>query len=204
VDAEWSVLSGADDPMVTIPWRDEGGLAEFLALSDNPALIERIAEAAAWPEMRAMLVTLNQANSPVMTSKCDIWWLSEDERELDWGTKAAGIGSYCDVSMKDEIAFASLTAQLAELQRLTRLARALPFDEMRAEFVLRPALWLARTGHATTVYVYGYGHDQASARANWGCALRAITDLVRGLPPREQRTFPIDTQRNGRIESAGE
>jgi hypothetical protein len=180
MDAEWSVAAGDDDPVVVTPWCEEAGALEYIDVRQDPALVERIAEARAWPEMRSALLRLNEDGSQVWTAKCDAWILSEEEKQLDFGVVSSGFGAYFDAIARDLSVFVSLDAQMSAARKLTAIAMELAPKDARAEFVLRPARWHEQEGYALTVYVYGYGEGEEAARSQWSEALRNIADAVAG------------------------
>jgi hypothetical protein len=178
MDAEWSVAAGDDDPVLVAPWCEEAGVLEYIDLRQDLALVDRIPEARAWPEIRSALLRLNADGSRVWTAKCDAWVLLEEEKQLDFGAVASGFGAYFDVIARDLNAFVSLAAQMSVARKLKAIAIDLAPVEARAEFVLRPARWHEQEGYALTVYVYGYGEDEEAARSQWWDALRNIADAV--------------------------
>jgi len=189
MDAEWSVAAAADDPVLIVPWSsstDEAGaerfeearVQHFIDLRADPARIDDIPEAAHWPELRTALLQLNAANSPVFTAKCDAWELSEEERQLDFGPVANGIGAYIDILPLQIETYRSLSAQIAMARRLTASVRPLPPPDARLDCILRPAQWRERAGYALTLHIFGYGDDLLTARAHWTQAIEQIVDLV--------------------------
>jgi hypothetical protein len=128
--------------------------------------------------MRSALLRLNGNDSPVWTAKCDVWTLSEEEKQLDFGPVASGLGAYVDTIPRDLNSFSSLPVQIAVAQRLVALAMEVSLDDARVEYVLRPAQWHEREGYALTIYVYGYGSDEDEARSQWSTALGCIVDHI--------------------------
>ena len=182
MDTNWSVEAGTDDPVIVVPWFE--GLTgssqrlEFIDLKSNPVAVDQITEAQVWPELRKALAILNATDSAVWTAKCDAWVLDEEERELDFGPVAFGFGVYLDVLPSEISAFISLDWARASVEQWTKLARAIPPEAARADFVIRPAVWNDEAGFATTLYVFGYGAADQLARRNWSDALLAIATLV--------------------------
>lgn len=178
MEAEWSVDAGADDPVIVVPWSDDRGNCGYLDLRGNPDLVEQIPETAQWPELRSALLLLNAEDSELWTSKCDAWELTEEEKSLDFGSVAFGIGCYIDILSAQSEQFASLDDQVALVKRLTRETALLRFDDARADFILRPA-WIDEVaGFGTTAYVYGYGENPAEARRHWANVLAAVVRLI--------------------------
>jgi hypothetical protein len=178
MDAEWSVAASEDDPVLVVPWSDPATPLAFIDVRNNPALVDQISEARAWPEIRSALLRLNAKGSPMWTAKCDAWALSDDEKQLDFGPVSTGFGAYLDTIPHDLRAFSSLSAQRSRAEQLTARAKTLSPVEARAEFVLRPALCFGRQGYALTFYVFGYGDSDAGARAQWSEAMASIVNCA--------------------------
>lgn len=178
MEVEWSVAAGEDDPVIVVPWSDDAGVCVYVDLRACPDRIEQIAEACAWPELRTVLLLLNAPASGVWTAKCDAWELTEDEKALDFGPVAYGVGCYIDVIREQEALFASFEGQLTALQRVAAATLALASQDARADFVLRPAQNGPAAGFATTVYVYGYGEQLQEARERWA---QALGNVVRAI-----------------------
>ncbi len=81
--ADWSAECAADDPLIVVPWNNShdpsGSPAAFIDLRADPNAIDSIPEAEAHPPLMQALRSLNAARSPVYTSKCDAWQMSNDE-----------------------------------------------------------------------------------------------------------------------------
>lgn len=205
MQAEWSVECGADDPVVVVPW--SGPDTSFVDLRAHPDSIEAISEADAHPPLMQALRALNAVRSPVFTTKCDAWVLSEDEvaqlrldlaleffetheddaLENDSVALKYGFGSYIDLICRDRALFASFARQEHLLRSLVRLAARIDRPHTALECVLRPAfvsLKSAREGYAVSVYVKALGESPRKACSVWGAALGDIVELLRG-----ERTF---------------
>ena len=178
MDVEWSVAAAEDDPVVVVPWCDEDAACKFVDLRADSSSVEQIPEALAWPEIGAALRLLNAESSGLWTAKCDVWELSDDEKSLDFGHVAHGIGSYIDVFLLGETLFISLGAQVAQMQRWAKSLSRLNQENARAELVLRPAQCFGTEGFATTVYVYGYGEETNDARRHWAEALADVVQTI--------------------------
>jgi hypothetical protein len=67
MDADWEVEIGGGAPAIEALWPG------FVDLRSFPARIAEIVEAASFPALAVLLQRLNAAESPLWTSKCDIW-----------------------------------------------------------------------------------------------------------------------------------
>jgi len=178
MDTNWSVEAAEDDPVVVIPWSDDDGVVRFIDPRTHPNLLDQLPEAITWPEIRSALKTINAETSAVWSAKCDAWVLSNGDKMLDFGTVLHGFGAYFDVIPHDLEHFSSLSRQTAAIEKLASKARKLPPEDARTDLILRPALLMNKAGYAATVYVYGYGNEEQTARENWSQALSNVMDLT--------------------------
>jgi hypothetical protein len=84
METDWSVAAGADDPVIETRWSDAAsGLGWVDLRVDGEMQRSRIAalpEAARSPAMTEALALLNAPHGLLMTTKCDRWQLSDEER----------------------------------------------------------------------------------------------------------------------------
>jgi hypothetical protein len=67
MDVDWEVEIGGDAPVIEAQW---SGLID---LRTHPQRIDEIFEVSSVPQLGDLLLALNSENSPVWTSKCDVW-----------------------------------------------------------------------------------------------------------------------------------
>jgi hypothetical protein len=67
MEADWEIEIGGGAPVIEALWPG------FVDLRQSPERIGEIAEAAEFPALAHLLKTLNGADSPLWTSKCDLW-----------------------------------------------------------------------------------------------------------------------------------
>lgn len=199
MDSDWSVACGADDPEIMIPWGGEPGAKlplRYIDLRNNPAAIKEIPEAKNYPCVAEALRRWNQNASPVFTAKSDVW--AYDARYFDaedFPDAADAQASYIDLLTVDPSVFGDFAASERQLRAWCAAAMSINMFCARCEWILRPARILAsklhlsqqgrvRVGFATTLYVWGYGEDAASAARCWSDALLALIDPVLSSSPR--------------------
>jgi len=188
--AEWSAECSAEDPVLVVPWKDPGGLAEFIDLRANPYDLHRIPEAEQHQPLMQALRALNATRSPVFTAKCDAWPLAPDELgplrfnlDLAPADAPAGFASYIDLVWRERSVFTSFHQQEQILHRLTRHAALLDRPYAALDCVVRPALVDLdgpQEGYALSLYVKALGADPQAACDEWAAALNAVTALLRG------------------------
>jgi hypothetical protein len=67
MEADWEVEVGGDAPVIDALW------AGFIDLLRSPERIGEIAESAKFPALAKLLLSLNGAEGPLWTAKCDLW-----------------------------------------------------------------------------------------------------------------------------------
>ncbi len=177
MEADWSIEIGADLPAIIVPW--DG----FVDLRQNLSLVSRIEEAAGSSGLAQALIKLNQEPSPVFTSKCDLWPLSEDEidpLEFDAGKQEAklGIACYVDIVAREAGLFTSFTAMEAWVRAVTDELRQVSMPQSRAELVVRTANVDTLEGFAITLYVAACAATEIAARRILGAALEMAATIT--------------------------
>jgi hypothetical protein len=171
MEADWEVEVGGGAPVVEARWTG------FVDLRGNPERITEIAEAAAFPALGSLLLSLNKAESPVWTAKCDLW---EPELEALGGDTDAGVNAalacYVDVLPRDGEVFTTLE-QAEEFCRnwVGRLHGASALRG-RVDLIVRQAFANEVEGFGVCAYLTGAGADRAAAAR----ALEVALDMLAG------------------------
>ncbi|MGZ4787044.1 MAG: hypothetical protein ACXVZX_00895, partial [Terriglobales bacterium] len=151
----------------------------YYDLRSHPEQVSEIEEVNNFPEMREFLVAVNSSASNLQSAKCDAWFSQEmTEEDAPFGATCK-FGSYVDVAFHQRAVQASFPLHEAFAVRLVELMKRAPELPARMEIIIRRAHFegapqLVREGYYFTIYVYGYGEDQADARQSCGIALRLI------------------------------
>lgn len=186
MDADFSVELGADDDALEFPWSAEDESLRYYDLKGQPELLLEIREARDWPELGALLESVNGAMSAFVTAKCDVWSDSEiNEAEEIYGASVK-LASYVDV-LFDE-AHRERRFSFEEHERLARqlcelLSRA-PEMPAAAEFAIRRCYFHdagepVRPGYYVTCYLFGYGNDEPEARQRLREGLSLVQNALR-------------------------
>src|SRR5208337_4431139 len=78
MEADWEFEVGGNAPVIETHWPG------FVDLRQNPERARQLPEAAQLPGLAEVLAKLNAVDSPVWTSKCDVWpHLEPDEFDPD-------------------------------------------------------------------------------------------------------------------------
>ncbi|MBZ5665197.1 MAG: hypothetical protein LAO30_11390 [Acidobacteriia bacterium] len=182
MDADFSIELGAEDPVLDFPWTNPAGKLSYVDLKRHPEQIASIEEAQKFSELRECLRTLNSPTSKVETAKCDTWATTEltpEEEIYDASHKSA---SYVDLVFSDMDARLSLSCHQQFVKKLVELLRRVPEIPSSAEACVRRCYFgegsAVQEGFYFTLYVSGYGNDEASALQNWGVGLKLAGNAV--------------------------
>jgi hypothetical protein len=174
MEADWGAEAGTDLPQIVVPW--DG----FVDLTLDPEAAAMLEETAERPALAQALRRLHASDSPLLTSKCDVWELTADEidpYEFDCSGEDAltGIASYIDVIARDPSLFCSFARHEAWAAILVRSLRELPIRNGRVDVTIRSAEAAIPflTGFGITLYSAGCGADSVSAAAAWEKVLEA-------------------------------
>jgi hypothetical protein len=185
MQADFAVELGRDDETLEIPWAAPDSELRYYDLKRQAEAISRVPEAAHFPELRDFLVVVNSPTSLLETAKCDAWSTTEINPEEEIFAAPHKFGGYVDFILSDTASRFCFDRHQDLLKRLTALFKRAPDIPASAEFFLRRCYYHeghnVRDGFYVTLYLFGYGNDEAKARQQWGIALElagnAITQL---------------------------
>jgi hypothetical protein len=182
MDADFSIELGREDPVLDFPWSDPEGKLRYFDLKRQPELLPEVEEAELFPELAEFLRAVNSAISMVESAKCDAWGTAElaPEEEI-FGASRKSV-SYVDLVFSRTDQRESLPFHERFVKRLVELLRRTPETPSAAEVNVRRCCFrendAAREGFYFTVYVTGYGQDEAQARQNWAIGLKLTGNAV--------------------------
>ena len=167
MDADWEVEIGGDAPVIESLWPG------FIDLRTHPGRVAEIVEAAKFPPLAALLQSLNAADSPLWTSKCDVW-------EPEPGALAL----YIDLLPREGSVFAQWQQAAAFCRDFVRRLSRRAIDDCTADLVIRQAIAGEAAGFGITAYLSVSALDQSEATARLATAIGAFSDaLPRVTPP---------------------
>jgi hypothetical protein len=202
MDADFSIELGRDDPVLDFPWKDQAGRFAYVDLKRQPELIAQVEEARRFPELGEFLRAVNSPRSLMESAKCDAWATTELSLEEDVFDASHKFASYVDLVFSNtpsantstaatDVANAdaakidcrfSFPSHESFAKRLTELLHRAPEISSSVEVCIRRCFFVdegeTREGFYFTVYVSGYGSDEATARRNWGVALKLVANAV--------------------------
>ena len=182
MDADFSIELGREDPVMDFPWKDPAGKLAYVDVKRRPELMASIEEAEKFPELAEFLRVMNSARSMVETAKCDAWPTTELSAEEDVYDASHKFASYVDVVFSEIDARLSFSSHEQFARKLVELLRRVPDTQSAAEVCVRRCYFGedsgVREGFYCTLFVSGYGNDEASARQNWDVGLKLMGNAV--------------------------
>jgi len=187
MDADFSIELGREDPVLDFPWTDPSGRLAYVDLKRHLELMTSIEEAQTFSEVAEFLRMMNSPRNMVETAKCDAWATTELSAEEEIYNASHKFASYVDVVFSDVMfphndARLSLPAHEQFARKLVALLRRAPEIPSAAEVCVRRCYFAedggVREGCYCTLYVSGYGNNEASARQNWGVGLKLVGNAI--------------------------
>jgi hypothetical protein len=187
MDADFSIELGYDDAVLDFPWTDPAGKLAYIDVKRHPELLSQIEEAERFPELKDFLRSLNSPRSVVETAKCDAWATTELTPEEEIYDSPHKVASYVDVVFSIIDARQSQTRQSLSTHQefastLVNLLRRAPETLSAVEVCIRRCYFAApagvQDGFYCTLYVTGYGNDEACARQNWAVGLKLTANAI--------------------------
>ena len=177
MQADWEVEIGPGAPII------EGQWPGFVDIRQHPNQARDLPEAAQFPALAGALIQLNAHGSPVWTSKCDLWPLTNpaganlaafDPDELDAPPAAAlhALACYIDLLPRSDQQWTFPAMAVASCKYWCDRLQTIPLRCCRADFIVRracvaPEEWT----HAVTAYLSACGPTPACAQDVLGQAL---------------------------------
>jgi hypothetical protein len=189
MDADFSVELGGEDPVLDFPWTDTSGRLAYFDLKRHPELLAQVEEAREHPELAEFLRIVNSARSVVESAKCDVWATTELTPEEDIFGASHKFASYVDLVLSHPDQRQSFPEHERLAKRLAVLLRRAPETSSSAELCVRRCFFAegyeTRDGFYFTVYVNGYGSDEAAARQNWAIGMKLVGNAIVQLSGQE-------------------
>lgn len=182
MEACYSVELAADDAVLELPWSDPEGIVQFFDTAKDPTLILEIPELKGRPELLEFLMRANGDRSGFTSAKCDVWSTEDLEYEDVVFNATTKLGGYVDLVFTDDrrYRFEEHEAFAREFAKRVRMADDIPAT---AELIVRrlyehEQMPSERDAFYFTVYVFGFGSQEAEARGNWAHALKIVADAL--------------------------
>lgn len=185
MQADWEVEVGGEAAVIDALWPG------FVDLRVTPERAHDLSEAKVLPALADALAQLNAPASPVWTSKCDVWSVSQreiDRFELDAPSENATRAQACYIDLLPASeSWNSPEDAVAFCRELTHRLHAAPISSCRVDLMVRSAVAaLGSSSTGITGYLTACGPTEARALEQLCRALAAFVDaVVLPLPPAE-------------------
>ena len=187
MEADWEVEIGGSAPVIEAAWPG------FVDLRRDPQLAARLLETVQLPALAETLATLNAVDSPVWTSKCDVWpvvdFVSFDPDELDAppGCAAHAMACYIDLLPRSSQQWVTPIMATAACKIVCSRLRAVPLRCCRLDLIIRrtfigtnPPGLPNLIDLGITAYLTACGPSPAEATAVLEAALQAFAGALCG------------------------
>ena len=180
MEADWEFEISSDAPVIDAHWQS------FVDLSAHPERAADLPEAAGLPALAESLMRLNSPASQVWTSKCDVWQVDPNARQLDpdeldlpSGMPAAACACYIDLLARSSERWANLDNLARDCVTLCTRLREIELRCCRTDLIIRRAILAnGESTPAVSVYVTACGSSDDAARQILAQALHAFADSL--------------------------
>jgi hypothetical protein len=176
MEADWEIEIGGNAPLIEARWPG------FVDLNRHPEKARDLTEALQFEELAVALTRLNGRDSPVWTTKCDVWPTVDfdpDEMDSPHLESLLAVACYIDLLPRDPALWLASEDALQWCKRLCARVRCLPLRSCRADLVVRG---LAENTDGcevgVTAYLSACSVTEAEAQSRLASALAVFTDAV--------------------------
>jgi hypothetical protein len=174
MEADWEFEIGGEAPVIEAAW------AGFVNLRDEPARIREIAETQKLSGLAHALTCLNAVESPVWTSKCDVFEPNHIDTDELSATREEGqfaIATYIDVLRHSGHIWSSPSHAERDCREICSRLRELPLRRCRVDIVMREAR-VPTVEIGATVYLTACGKSMRDAEDRLGECLEAFAAVI--------------------------
>jgi hypothetical protein len=186
MEADWEFEIGPDAPVIDAHW--EG----LIDLARHPERAADLPEATDLPELAEALVRLNNPETYLRTSKCDLWRVDPEEQQLDsdeLDTPSEAIGAACacyiDLTAREPLQWENPDQVAQTCTALCAYLRSAPLRCCRADLVIRQAILADEKNElGITAYLTACGPSEEAAKSTLVQALHVFTDFILAVQTR--------------------
>lgn len=175
MEADWEFEIGGDAPVIDAYW------SGFVDLRAHREQISELSECRELPALADALITLNGAESPIWTSKTDVFIperIDPDEIAASTDEAAHAMACYIDLVPKRDRAWTDLETAERDCKQICAGLRVIDLPRCRADVVVRRAVLAEGDELAATVYLTACGLTEADARSRLGESLDVFSAVM--------------------------
>ena len=185
MQADWEIEIGADAPIIDADWPG------FIDLELKPELAQTLEEARFFPPLAAGLVWLNRPESPIRTSKCDLWEPEEfdrDELDAPGEPDLRALACYIDLLPQNAAHWTEIDDVVRWCKLCCAALQEVTLRSSRVDLVVRSAVHAGRdTALGVTAYLLACGRIRREAQEHLD---RAIAIFAHAVAPGVSRASP--------------
>jgi hypothetical protein len=177
MEADWEFEIGGNAPVIEAYWNG------FIDLRAHPERIAELSECQELPGLADALVRLNAANSPVWTSKTDVFTPEQiDKDEMDASAIEAdhAIACYIDILQRTEQPWHNPAKAEQACSKLCAIFRQKQLGCCRIDIVVRRAVAADTNALGATVYLVACGPTLSEAKQRLQMCLAIFTEVIVG------------------------
>lgn len=177
MEADWEFEIGGDAPVIAAHW------SGFVDLRANPERVAKLSECRELPGLADALVRLNAANSPVWTSKTDVFipeQVDPDEMDASGDEVAYAIACYIDMLQRTGRPWNDSAEAEQACRELCAGLRQKQLECCRIDIVVRKAAEADNNQLGATVYLTACGPTFIEAKWLLGKCLDVFAEAVVG------------------------
>lgn len=175
MEADWEFEIGDGAPVIEAPW------SGFIDLRTQPERVSELRECRGFPELADALVRLNATDSPVWSSKTDVFTperIDPDEMDASPEESRYALSCYVDLLLRGDQIWNSPSKAKVDCERICAKLRAVILECCRADIVVRRALLGDMHDLGTTVYLTACGRTPLNAKKRLGVCLAAFAEAM--------------------------
>lgn len=177
METDWEFEIGGNAPVIAAYW--EG----FVDLRANPERAAQLSESRELPGLANALVILNAPNSPVWTSKTDVFipeQVDPDEMNASADDVAYATACYIDLLQRTDRPWNNPLKAEQACRELCAGLRQKRLECCRIDIVIRRAVAAGTNALGATVYLTACGPTLIAAKDRLGKCLCVFTDAIVG------------------------
>jgi len=175
MEADWEFEVGGDAPIIEAHW------SGFVDLRANSQHASALSECRDLPELADALIRLNAPDSPVWTSKIDVFTpdrIDPDEMAASSCDAAHASTCYIDLLPRSDQIWDTPSKVERECRRICANLKVITLSRCRVDLVVRRAVEAGTCDLGMTVYLTACGPTPADARERLAECLALVTDVI--------------------------
>ncbi|MBS1805186.1 MAG: hypothetical protein JST28_17635 [Acidobacteria bacterium] len=175
MEADWEFEVAAVAPLIEAYW------SGYIDLRSQPERVSELSECSELPALADSLFRLNGTDSPVWTSKADVFTpenIDPDELEASIEQSSQATACYIDVLLRSPFEWSDQPTAERACRQICNNLRAIDLRCCRIDLIVRRALLGAKEHLGATVYFTACGVTAAQAKQRLGECLSVFAETM--------------------------